>query len=58
VAVEVLAGSVVAHRRSWVGVLAVIWVSWRLTPASSMVVTKVCLSMSRASWAFGFPRSP
>ena len=41
-AVQVLAGPVVPHRGARVGVPGGIWTSRRSTPASSMVVTKVC----------------
>ncbi len=43
--VEVLARPVVAHSGARVGVTAAIWTSRRSTPASSIVVTKVCRSI-------------
>jgi len=45
VAVKVLAGPVVAHVVRGSACRAAIWTSRRSTPASSMVVTRVCRSM-------------
>ena len=58
VTVEVLAGTVVAHRGARVGMAAAIWTSRRSTPASSMVVTNVWRSMCgcvRAIWTPAVP---